>query len=129
MKIEHLALNVKDPIGLVKWYCDNLGFSIVKGMDVPPFAHFIVDSSKHMLLEIFYLDDKEVTDFSSVDSASLHLGFSVEDIEVEYKELISAGAVVISEISLTESGDKIAMLRDPWGMPLQLLKRKTVMIE
>ncbi len=129
MKFEHLALNVKDPLNLVKWYCENLGFSVVKGMDAPPFAHFIVDSSKHILLEIFYLDDKEVIDFSGVDPASVHLGFSVEDIEEEYKKLISAGAMAVSEITLTNSGDKIVMLRDPWGTPVQLLKRKGAMIK
>lgn len=124
MKIEHLALIMEDPVKAAKWYCDNLGFSIIKSMDQSPFAHFIADSSKNMLLEIFLLPEKEVPDYRKVDPAIMHLGFSVDNIEEKYQQLVSNGAIVVDEISVSQKGDKIAMLRDPWGIPIQLIKRK-----
>lgn len=127
MKIEHLALNVGDPVALAKWYCQNLGFTIIKEMNVLPFAHFIADSSKHIMLEIFCLSDKKLTDYASVDSAVMHLGFSVEDMEAEYNKLVSAGATIDSEVTVLKNGDKVAMLRDPWGISIQLVQRKVPM--
>lgn len=123
MKLEHLALIMEDPIAAAKWYSDNLGFTIIKEMDQSPFAHFIVDYSKKMLLEIFLLPDKEIPDYRKVDPAIMHLGFSVDNIEEKFQDLVSNGAIVVNEISTSGTGDKIAMLRDPWGIPIQLIKR------
>lgn len=129
MKIEHLALNVEDPVAMAKWYCENLGFTILKGMNISPFAHFIADASKNMLLEIFLLPDKKVPDYRSLNPAIMHLGFSVEDIATLYEKLVSNDATIVDEISVAKSGDKIAMLRDPWGLPIQLIKRAKPIIE
>lgn len=129
MKIEHLALQMKDPVKAAKWYVDNLGFTIVKQMESSPFCHFIIDQAKEMLLEIFRLPDKEVPDYKALDPSIMHLGFSVENIEAVYEELISSGATLVSEISISKTGDKIAMLRDPWGLPIQLIKRKQPLVD
>lgn len=129
MKIEHLALNVEDPVKMAKWYSQNLGFTILKEMKVSPFAHFIADESKHILLEIFRLPDKEPADYRSSNPDMMHLAFSTENIEVQYQKLILAGAVEVSGgVSVLKNGDKIAMLRDPWGLPIQLVSRNEVMI-
>lgn len=128
MKIEHLALNTEDPVALVKWYCKNMDFTTIKGMNTSPFAHFIIDSSQTMLLEIFRLPDKEVPDYRSVDSVIMHLGFSVGDIEVEYQKLLSAGAIEVEKVTILKNGDQVAMLRDPWGLSIQLVNRQKVMV-
>lgn len=129
MKLEHLALNVEDPVRAAKWYCDNLGFSILKEMDVSPFHHFIADPSKSVMLEIFLLPDKKLQDYRSLDPAIMHLGFLVEDIEEEYQKLQLAGAEVVNKILTSKNGDMVAMLRDPWGVPIQLIKRKQQLIK
>ena len=114
---------MKDPVAAAKWYSDNLRFTVIKQMNISPFAHFIADHPKKILLEIFRLPDKIVPDYRSLDPVIMHLGFSVLDIETTYQKLVSAGAEVVSEISVSENGDKMAMLRDPWGLPIQLIKR------
>lgn len=128
MKIEHLALNIEDPVALAKWYCENLGFTILKEMNTSPFAHFIADSSKNIMLEIFCLPDRKVTDYRAVDPAVMHLGFQVKGIEGEYEKLVSAGATVVSGITVLKNSDKVVMLRDPWGLPIQLVERKERMV-
>jgi glyoxylase I family protein len=44
------------------------------------------------------------------------------------RKLIAAGATVASEVTITDSGDELAMLRDPWGVPIQFLKRAEPML-
>lgn len=128
MRIEHLALMMEDPVSAAKWYSDNLDFTILKQMDVSPFAHFIADNSKRVMLEIFRLPDKEVPDYKLVDPAIMHLGFLVDDINEKFQKLVSSGATIVDEIIVTKNGDMVAMLRDPWGLPIQLIKRKKSMV-
>ena len=41
---------------------------------------------------------------------------------------LAAGATIVADVHELPPGDTFAMLRDPWGVPLQLVKRKTPMI-
>lgn len=128
MKLEHLALNIKDPVEASKWYCENLDFKIYKEMGSSPFHHFIADPSGCVLLEIFNLPGKKLPNYKLFDPAIFHLGFTVSNIEKEFKKLTEAGAETIDEIKVLENGDKVAMFRDPWGLPIQLIKRKKKMV-
>ena len=51
------------------------------------------------------------------------LAFYVSDVPSAVAKLIAAGATVFSDYETAASGDEMAMLRDPWGIPLQLMKR------
>ncbi len=128
MKLEHLALNLKDPVSAAKWYCENLGFSIIKEMDSSPFHHFIVDSTGSVMLEIFRLPDKKVPNYKATDPAIMHLGFTVPNINKAFEKLQNSGAEVVDEISVIATGDKVAMFRDPWGFPIQIIQRKKKMV-
>jgi hypothetical protein len=45
-----------------------------------------------------------------------------ENAENDKKRLVESGATFELEVQL-EDGSHIVMLRDPWGMPLQLCQR------
>ncbi|MFM8478773.1 MAG: VOC family protein, partial [Planctomycetaceae bacterium] len=53
MKIEHLALNVPDPLNLARWYVEHLGFTVKRRGIEPPYVHFIADDSGTVMLEIY----------------------------------------------------------------------------
>jgi hypothetical protein len=42
--------------------------------------------------------------------------------------LIKAGATPQGDINTNDDGDQLAMVRDPWGLPVQLVKRTKAMI-
>ena len=42
--------------------------------------------------------------------------------------LIAAGATPAGDLQTNDSGDTFAMVRDPWGIPLQLMRRRDPMI-
>ena len=132
MRIEHIAINVYDPVAMAKWYCENLGMKIVRKGPAPANAHFISDTGKNVLLEIYNNPPDDVPDYASMDPLLFHIAFIVGDSAEGLKEicrkLIAAGATIVSDISITPDGDEFALLRDPWGVAIQFVKRAKPML-
>ena len=81
-----------------------------------------------MMLEVYHNPPDAVPDYASMDPLVFHIAFMVDDVEGTCRKLVAAGATVYSEATITDSGDKLAMLRDPWGVPIQFLKRADPML-
>ena len=130
MKIEHAGIMVEDPRLVAEWYCANLGFRVARGMQASPFTHFLVDASGNAMLEIYNNPAARVPDYAAQDPLVLHLAMDVGDeaIEAARDRLLAAGATLYSDVGVTPAGDQLVMLRDPWGLALQLARRKTAMV-
>ncbi len=125
---EHIAFNVPDPPAMVRWYCTQFGMRIVREGGAPTYGSFIADAGGHSMLELYHHADVPVMDFAALDPASLHLAFAVDAIEAVHDALLVSGAVSVAGIATTPSGDRVAMLRDPWKIPLQLVQRASPML-
>ena len=123
MKLEHVALNVPDPVNAAKWYVENLEMRVVRASVEAPYIHFLADSEGQVMLEIYNNPKAAVPDYSSQSPLILHIAFAVEDITGIRTRLIAAGAMAEGEIDSNAMGDQLAILRDPWGVPLQLAQR------
>jgi glyoxylase I family protein len=128
MKLEHVALNVPDPKAAAAWYAENLNLRVVKASDTGPFVHFLADDSGSML-ELYNNPAGEVPQYQVMSPFTLHLAFTVEDIPATHQKLVTAGATPVGETQTTAEGDQLAFLRDPWGMVLQLVKRRKPLLE
>jgi len=128
IRLEHVAINVEDPVEMAKWYCENLGMKIVRKGPPPVNMHFISDAGGNMMLEIYHNPPDAVPNYRSMDPLSLHIAFMVDDVEKTRRRLVAAGATIATDITITDSGDKLVMLRDPWGVPIQFLKRAKPML-
>ena len=128
VRLEHVAINVEDPVGMVKWYCQNLGMKLVRKGPPPINMHFISDAGGNMMLEIYHNPPDAVPDYSSMDPLLLHISFMVDNVKSIREKLITAGATPVGEITITSSGDELAMLRDPWGVAIQFVKRTKPML-
>jgi len=128
IRLEHVAINVEDPVEMAKWYCDNLGMKIVRKGPPPVNMLFISDAGGNMMLEIYHNPPDAVPNYRSMDPLSLHIAFMVDDVEKTRRMLVGAGATIATDITVTDSGDKLVMLRDPWGVPIQFLKRAEPMM-
>lgn len=120
MEIEHWALNVPDPLAATDWYCKNLGMKVVRQGEPPSTVRFLADDNG-VKFEIYH-NDAPVLDFADLHPQTLHLAFKVEDIDEVYNRLVAAGATPVS-LNKRPDGTAMAMLRDPWGIALQLAKR------
>jgi catechol 2,3-dioxygenase-like lactoylglutathione lyase family enzyme len=128
MKIEHVAINVPDARETAAWYAEHLGLKIVRKVDQPPYMHFLADESGQSMLEIYANTEAGIPDYPAMHPQNLHIAFVVDDIESELNRLLAAGATPEGGINPTPAGDKLVFFRDPWGVPLQLVQRKTPMM-
>ncbi len=122
MVFEHFALNVNNIDEFVGWYLSNLGLSIVNQQKEPPFMTFLADSSGRVVLELYHRPDEHITDFKGQHPLTFHLAFVSENAEMDKNRLMEKGASFFEEVK-SESIGHLVMLRDPWGMPLQLCQR------
>lgn len=128
MKIEHVAFNVPDPLGMGRWYAEHLGFTVKRRTVDSPYAHFLADDGDTVMLEIYKNTDAPIPDYPKYDSRALHLALSSPDVDADVQRLTAAGAKLEGEIFTGPNGDRLAMLRDPWGFAIQLVKRAAPMI-
>jgi glyoxylase I family protein len=127
MKLEHFAFNVTDPRAMAAWYQAHLGLRAVRADEAAPFTHFLADDSGAILLEIYCNPPGEVPDYASMDPLLLHVAFVSRDPESDKAALVAAGAHVVQDQRL-QDGSRVIMLRDPWGLAIQLCKRTSPML-
>lgn len=128
MKLEHVALQVPEPLAMARWYVENLGLTVKqRGVD-PPYGHFLADDRDTVMLEIYAFADVPTPDYASREPRELHLAFVSNDVAADIKRLVAAGASLVSGPETTPARDEIAMLRDPWGVCVQLVKRSRPML-
>lgn len=123
MNIEHVAFNVADPVAVAVWYCEQCGLRVVRHIPQPAQTHFLADD-RGTLLEIYCNPPDQVPEYRKMDPLLLHLAFASADPEADAARLTAAGATRIDEVRLAD-GSHLIMLRDPWGLALQLCKRGT----
>ena len=125
VSFEHIALNVKDPVAMANWYCENLGMKIMLESGT---TRFVSDQDGNMMFEFYNNESAPIQDYASQDMLVLHIAFHVDNVQAICDNLIKAGAKWDSKLNITNSGDEIATLRDPWGVAIQFVKRAKRMI-
>lgn len=128
MKLEHFAINVENPQSMSDWYEKHLGLTVVRKMDQAPFMTFLADDSDTIMLEIYKNPAAPVFEYSRLHPLMLHLAFVSENPQEDKERLMLAGAELFSEDTLPD-GSQLVMLRDPWGLAVQLCKRAQPMLK
>ena len=122
MVFEHVALNVPDSRAMAAWYTTHCGLRIVHAGGTPPYMHFVADSTGRVIMELYTNPKAPVPDYAAQHPLVLHIAFTVADTEATKARLLEAGATPFSDETLP-NGSRLVMLRDPWGIPLQLVRR------
>jgi len=122
MIFEHFAINVNKVDAVVKWYVSHLGLKVVSQQKELPFMTFLADSGDRVIMELYQRADAMMTNFTIQHQLTFHLAFVSENAQKDRDRLEVAGATFIEEVR-KEDGSHLVMLRDPWGMPLQLCER------
>lgn len=124
LRLEHVAFNVSDPVAAAAWYVRHLGMRVVRKVDVSPYMHFLTDVGGSMFIELYGNPAAEVPDYANKNPLELHVAFATSEPAGVRAELVAAGATAVDETQLAD-GSVLVMLRDPWGLALQLVKRAT----
>jgi len=128
MKFEHFAINVTHPVEMCQWYEKHLGLKAVKKGEESPFMTFLADESGDIMLEIYNNPKADILPFADMHPLMVHLAFVSEDPAKDKERLLSAGAAEVSD-DLLSDGSHLVMLRDPWGLAIQLCKRAVPMLK
>jgi catechol 2,3-dioxygenase-like lactoylglutathione lyase family enzyme len=123
-----MAFNVPDPVAMTQWYEQHLGMKTVRSSGPPHHMRFVADASGQTMLELYRNPKASVPDYRTIDPLVMHLAFHVDDVAGTRAGLLKAGATAEGEITRTDSGDELAMLRDPWGFAIQLVNRAVPML-
>jgi hypothetical protein len=93
-----------------------------------PWVRFLADDDGAVMLEFYNHPNATLPDYRNQDPLIAHIAWKAEDLEGTRDRLVAAGATLAADRSTTIDGDELVMLRDPWGLPLQLVKRVEPMI-
>jgi catechol 2,3-dioxygenase-like lactoylglutathione lyase family enzyme len=127
MKLEHFALNVENPPAMAAWYVEHLGMQVVRQMQEAPYTTFLADDSGRIMVEIYKNPANEVPDYRRMNPLLVHLAYVSERPTEDKDRLLQAGASLETEQHLTD-GSHLVMLRDPWGLAVQLCRRGVPML-
>ena len=127
LRLEHVALNVTDPRAVADWYVANLGMRIVRRVEGPPHTRFLADAAGATVIELYQNPAARIHDYRGMDPLELHLAFDSGDPDTDREALVQAGAIALSDAVLPD-GSRLLMLRDPWGLALQLCARATPLL-
>ncbi len=122
MQFEHFALNVTDAHAVAAWYVEHLGFRIARRREDAPFTHFLADDTGRVIVEFYANPAAPVPEYAAAHPLSFHLAVVAADAHAECQRLTAAGAKLLREEPQPD-GSLLVMLRDPWGVPLQLCER------
>jgi predicted enzyme related to lactoylglutathione lyase len=122
MMFEHFAINVEKPQQMAEWYVKNLNMEICKAMTESPYTHFLADYTGRLVMEIYANSNAEIPDYQKEHPLRFHFAFASENAEKMKNKLVKAGATIFEELKPNE-GTHLVMLRDPFGVPLQICQR------
>jgi catechol 2,3-dioxygenase-like lactoylglutathione lyase family enzyme len=128
MIFEHFALNVAKPVEMAEWYVNNLEMKIVRALDKSPFTRFLSDKTGRVVLEIYSNNNARIPDRNKAHPLEFHFAFMADDVVKIKEALVRAGAKVEEELHM-EDGSHLIMLRDPFGVPVQICKRGIPMMK
>ena len=127
LNLEHIACNVADPAAMAAWYVEHLGMRVVRHTADPPHIHFLADAAGRAVIEIYRNAADAIPDYAAMHPLRFHIAFAAADPDGAREALVAAGATLIDDRTMPD-GSRLLMLRDPWGVPLQLCKRPTPLL-
>jgi catechol 2,3-dioxygenase-like lactoylglutathione lyase family enzyme len=122
MKFEHFALNVPDVRSMSRWYVDHVGFQIIRNREDAPYTHFLGDETGRVFIELYTNPSALIPDYAAQHPLVIHFAVFTTDARADQQRLEKAGATLFLEENLPD-GTRLTMMRDPWGVALQLCQR------
>ena len=122
MKFEHFALNVPDARAMSRWYVEHLGLKIARQKEDAPYSHFLADETGRVFVELYSNPKAAFPDYAAQHPLVFHFAVVAANARAECQRLEKAGAKLFLEEPQPD-GSMLIMMRDPWGVSLQLCQR------
>jgi len=126
--MEHTAIDVADPVGVADWWVKNLGFEITKQKTDASHTTFIVDTTGRISVELYRAQDGTTPpDYKAMRPLQLHFAFLSDDVDADIARMTAAGATLV--VHEKAPGFDGAMMKDPFGISIQFVKRGTPVLK
>lgn len=122
MKFEHFGINVPDARAMGQWYVDHLGFTLVRIREEAPYTRFLADETGRLVVELYTNPTGGIPAYPAQHPLVFHLAVWSADVQADSARLEKAGASLFVE-EVMPDGTRLTMMRDPWGVALQLCQR------
>lgn len=126
MRFEHFAINVPDSRAAAAWYVEHLGLTIVRAVEGAPFTRFLADDSGRTVIEVYSNPVAPYPDYPNQHWLVFHFALVSADSDADRARLEQAGATLATIDDLPD-GSRLIMMRDPWGVCIQLCRRAKLM--
>lgn len=117
-----MACNVADPVAIAAWYVRHLGMRVARHGGGPTEVHFLADAAGATVLEFYNNPAAAIPDYASLHPMQMHVAFASDDPDGDAAALEAAGATRVDTSDLPD-GSRLVMMRDPWGLAVQLVRR------
>ena len=91
-------------------------------------TRFVADGAGRVVVELYHHAKVPVPDYPAMEPLVFHIAFVTDDVRGTLRRLLDAGATAAGEVTVTPTGDEMVFLRDPGGVPLQLVKRSAPLL-
>jgi glyoxylase I family protein len=122
MKFEHFALNVPDVRAMSRWYVEHAGLQILRQREDAPYTHFLGDDTGRVFIELYSNPAATYPSYATQHPLVLHFALFSTDAAADRARMEKAGATFFVEDTGAD-GTRLIMMRDPWGVALQLCQR------
>jgi lactoylglutathione lyase len=125
MRILHTSITVKDMEKSIQFYRDVMGLELQRRREIPENKAeiaFFGDRESDALIELTYWREKE--DWNEGDELD-HIAFAVVDMDEAMDRFKKHGVeIALEPYSLSGSTTKIAFIKDPNGIWLEIIERQ-----
>jgi uncharacterized glyoxalase superfamily protein PhnB len=102
--------------------------TVARQFGPPQHGRFLADSRGKMMLEFYHNAEVAIPDYAALAPFAFHIAFHVNDVSAVRTRLLKAGATSEGEVKTNSDGDQITIVRDPWGICVQLVQRNQPMV-
>ncbi len=121
--VEHIGIMAAAPLAMAAWYERVLGFETRASSENGGSANAFVADAGGTMLEFGKNPGAETLAERLTDPLQFHIALKSDDIEADALRLAAEGAIRLGDVRTTAKGDRLLLLKDPWGNTLQLAQR------
>jgi hypothetical protein len=120
IRLKYFALNVSDKMTVAQWYHNTLGFDISQHKNDN--SVYVSDPGNDFSFR-FFSDLAQKTDYHNLSFDACHVALESDSIRFFEKKILAAGGKYNTPPRYNLIGDAVVDMRDPWGIPIQLIYR------
>ena len=124
MKLEHIGLIIEHPISTAEWWVANLGFEWIRKLGTDDGGAAFITDQQGTVIEFAKLEEVPSLDLNGLKFIQLHFAIECDDTVREAERLVKLGAVMVGESPRNVYPNEKLIIRDPWGICIQLINRQ-----